>query len=331
MIKEKAQKSTALISTKTGGKGGQEKLPSALHPVLDEMTKSFDKIDRLSRKTGRELVRAWYDVGKRVAEVRRDESKYGACDVTRLAEELSARRGRNVRVDDLNEARVVTEIYTWSDVEKLFARAEKANTQLAWSHFSRGLALLRKPKDAALRKKFEAQLIAEDLTVEQLCDMIRDHRKKTGAARSVRTRVSPKSAGAACRQIQKYHSEITKQLDGWDSSLFDWIGSEATPEELTDELLGELRETQSGVFALGKTVKEVGGKLEKAINRVEKVSACREERKEAGGKRKRKNVHEDEDVERDFDNIEVEDEDDDGIEVEVQSKGKKAGGGNQKH
>src|ERR1017187_6199526 len=69
-------------------KGGGEELPSVLNPILEEMTKSFEKIDSLTRKTGRELVRAWYNVGLRVAEVQRHESKYGAHAVIRLAEEL---------------------------------------------------------------------------------------------------------------------------------------------------------------------------------------------------------------------------------------------------
>jgi hypothetical protein len=159
MTKDKAQKSTALIPANAGRKGGQEELPSALHPVFDEMVKGFEKIDSLTHKAGYELVQAWYDVGLRVAEVQRHESKYGQHVTARLAAELSSRRGRTVHPDELNQAKAITDIYTWSDIEKLFARAEKRNAQLSWSHFSRGLSLLRKSRNKAFRKRCEAQLI----------------------------------------------------------------------------------------------------------------------------------------------------------------------------
>jgi hypothetical protein len=239
-----------------------------------------------------------------------------------------------VHPDELNQARVITDIYSWRDIEKLFARAEKYKSQLSWSHFSRGLSLLTKSKDTEFRKKCEAQLIAEDLTVEDLLQIIRNHRKKAGAPRSTRSchrQIPPKGPGAACKQIRKYGSEIANRLDGWDSSLFNWVTGEAVPEELTDELLEELRETQSDVCKLGKTCDEVGGKLEKAINRVERVSALREERKEeAGGNRRKMDSHEEEDVEVAWDgvdedtDIEVEPEED--VEVEGEDKTAKSEG-----
>ncbi len=322
MTKDKAQKSTALVPTNAGRKGGQEELPSDLHPVLDEMTKSFEKIDSLTHKTCRELVQVWYNVGLRVAEVQKHESTYGAYAVTRLAEELSARRGWTVRVDDLYQAGAVTGIYKWRDIENLFAKAEKANAQLSWGHFSRGLSLLKKSKNTAFRKKCEAQLIAEGMNVEDFCRLIRDFRNKSGAPRSGARRghsIIPRSAGAACKQIRKYGSEFANRLDGWDRSLFDWVIRDAAPEELSNELLEDLRETQSNVNELGKTCNEVGGKLEKAIKRVEKVSARREAPKgEAGGNRK-KDVHEEEDVEVEpEEDVEVEPEEDEDVDVEAE-------------
>jgi hypothetical protein len=228
-----------------------------------------------------------------------------------------------VHPDELNQARVITDIYSWRDIEKLFARAEKYKSQLSWSHFSRGLSLLTKSKDTEFRKECEAHLIAEDLTVEDLLTIIRDHRKKTGAPRSVRTRVLPKNPGAACRQIQKYKTEVTNQLAVWDSSLFDWVTREAAPEQLTDELLEQLEDTQAGISELDKSFKEVSEKLEKAINRVKRVSAFREEAKEeGGGTRKRRDVHEEEDVEREFDesdaDVEIEPDEDEDVDVEAE-------------
>jgi hypothetical protein len=317
MIKDKTKKSTALVPARAA-RGGQEKLPSALRPVLDGMAKSFAKIDSLTQKTSREVVLAWYEVGLRVAEVERDESKYGEHAVIRLAEELSARRGRTVRPDDLYQAKVVTNIYRRNDIEKLFARAEKANVQISWGHFSRGLSLLSKPEDTALRKRYEAQLIAEGMNVEDFCGLIRDDRKKSGAPRSgARRRPSciPKNAGAACRQIRCFGSHFADQLDAWDRSLFDWVIRNATPDELTDELLDELRETQTDVSKLGKMYEEVGGKLEEAIERVEKVLARREELKEEVGGKPRKGVHEEENVDVEVDEVEP-DEVDEGDEDE---------------
>jgi hypothetical protein len=161
------------------------------------------------------------------------------------------------------------------------------------------------------------------LTVEDLLTIIRDHRKKTGAPRSVRTRVLPKNPGAACRQIQKYKTEVTNQLAVWDSSLFDWVTREAAPEQLTDELLEQLEDTQAGISELDKSFKEVSEKLEKAINRVKRVSAFREEAKEeGGGTRKRRDVHEEEDVEREFDesdaDVEIEPDEDEDVDVEAE-------------
>jgi hypothetical protein len=331
MIKTKAKKSTALVPAGANGKGGQEELPSALHLILEEMAKRFAEIDSLTHKTCRELVRVWYDVGLRVAEVQKHEAKYGANAVNCLAEELSARRGRTVRDDELYQAKAVTDIYAWSYIEKLFAKADKANVEIFWGHFSRGLGLLKKLKDTAFRKKCEAQLIEEQMSVEDLCRVIRDFRNKSGAPRSGahrRPSISPRSAGAACKQIRKYSSEFADRLDGWDHSLFDWVTGEAAPEELSDELLEDLQETQSDVAEMGKTCEEVGGKLEKAIARVNKVMGQRKELAEAtGGKRTKKGSHEDEDVEvepSEDEDVEVEPSEDDDVEVEEPAAKKNA-------
>ncbi|MGA2617364.1 MAG: hypothetical protein ABSF26_07125 [Thermoguttaceae bacterium] len=333
MIKEKAKKSTALVPAGANGDGDHEELPTALHPVLDEMVKGFEKIDSLTHKTCRELVQAWYGMGLLTAKAQKNhENIYGQRVTARLAAELSARRGRTVHPDELNQAKAITDIYTWGDIKKLFASAEKRNAQLSWSHFSRGLSLLKKSKDTAFRKKCEAQLIAEDLTVEDLLQIIRDRRKETGAPRSVRRPVPPKSPGAACRQIQKYKTEVSNRLDGWDHSLFDWVTGEAAPEQLTDELLEQLEDTQADISELDETFKKVGGKLEEAIERIKKVSARRKARKEEAGGKRKKGVHEDEDVEAEWDEvdqdtgIEVEADESDDADVEVEDEGARAGG-----
>jgi hypothetical protein len=93
MITKNTQKSTSLVPARAG-RGGQEELPSVLHPVLDEMTKSFEKIDSLAHKAGYELMEAWYGMGLLTAKVQSHENKYGQHATARLAAELSARRGR---------------------------------------------------------------------------------------------------------------------------------------------------------------------------------------------------------------------------------------------
>jgi hypothetical protein len=169
------------------------------------------------------------------------------------------------------------------------------------------------------------------LTVEDLLTIIRDHRKRIDAPRSTRRghSIIPRSAGAACKQIRKYGSEIANRLDGWDRSLFDWVTREAAPEELSDALLEDLRETQSDVYELGKTCEEVGDKLDKAINRVEKVSAAREEAKEEGGGKRKKDVHEEEDADVEFEgDMGIEPEEDEDVDVEAEEAAAEAHKGN---
>lgn len=140
----------------------------------------------------------------------------------------------------------------------------------------------------------------------------------------------PRNVRAACKQISKYRIVVANQIDVWDGCLFEWV-STAAPDQLSDELLKELRQTQRDVVAVGKACEEVGDKLEQAIRRVKRVLALREDlKKEAGGKRK--DVHEEEAVEAEFeDHWDIEPEECEDVDVEAEEAAAEAHKANGKH
>jgi hypothetical protein len=319
---EMKTESTELVRAGAGKKGGQEVLPRVLLTILSELTKNFKKIDGVTRGTCRELVREWHAVGQQVSKVQEHDPKYGEHAVDRLAHELSVRRGRTVRSDELYQAKDVASIYARRDIEKLFDKAEKANVQIYWGHFARGLSLLRKHNDTEFRKKCEAKLIAEGMNVEDFCRYIRDYRSRRGAPRSgVRRRnaIVPKNANAACRQIHIYGEEFANRMDGWDQVLFDFV-RQATPEHCTDELLEHLIQTQDDIAELGKNCEAVSTKFETAISRVRRVIDRRAEI--SGAKAVKRTVHENEDIEVEYDDSDIEVED---VSKHHESNGKSDG------
>lgn len=323
MAKKKVKKatSTALVPAKAASSVAE--MTPTLQRIYGQMQECLTEIDGLTHKAHREIIHGWYHLGELAAEVHKS-SKVGDGAIQKLADALGVARGKPVHSEQLNQAETITQIYSWAEIDKLLTKASEANVQIAWNHFAQGFALLKKKSDERTRHKYEAQLVAEALTVEQLTRLIRDLRHQRGETRggTGRTRVSPKSPGAACRQIHKVGQEVQGLTEGWDESLFDWVGKKAAPEEMTPELLEDLQETQNDVFELGKTCETVTTKIEKAIKRVKKILDQKDELAQAaGGKRKKKGVHEDEDVEEEIDasddDVEVEEED---VEVEEAHK-----------
>jgi hypothetical protein len=321
MTNKTAQKSTALIPVGTNGTNGQEEPRSAPRPLITKVDKRLAEIDRLTHELCLAVARAMYAVGLLMLRNRVEDGEHA---LDNLATRLSERRGRTVRADELYYAGVVTSIYRWREIEELFTQAARANARLTWDHFSRGLSLLGKFEDTAFRKKCEGRLIAEDLSVEALCRVIDEYHNepnepRSGAGRRPRT---PRNAVVACRQISTFCHEIAARLAGWEQSLFDWI-AEAAPDDLTDELLGELRLTQSSVSAFRKTLEELLDKLKNAIARVKRVLKLREERQQEPAGKKLKD-HEEEDVEKEWDgfdedaDIDVEEDEEDETEEDVE-------------
>jgi hypothetical protein len=148
-------------------------------------------------------------------------------------------------------------------------------------------------------------------------DTMKTHQTAAASSKSGTRRPSimPRNVRTACKQVSKYRIAIANQIDVWDRSLFDWV-AEAAPEKLTGDLLKELRQTRREVVASVKACEEFGGKLERAIHRVKRVLALREELRAAGSKRR--DVHEPEAVEREWDDLqdeEIEVEEDEDVEV----------------
>ena len=78
-----------------------------------------------------------------------------------------------------------------------------------------------------------------------------------------RRSIVPRNVSRACKEIRAFSNLFGNQLRAWDRSLFDPI-TEASPEELTDELLKELRHTHRDVVALRKACEEIADKLVRA-------------------------------------------------------------------
>lgn len=121
----------------------------------------------------------------------------------------------------------------------------------------------------------------------------------------------PREASRAIKQIRTFAKVFADQMDAWDRSLFRWV-ADATPEELTGELLEQLLGAQRDVSELRNACMEISDKLERCINRVKRVLTLRQERRQGGGRKLA--VHESEDVEIAFDPYKADE--DAGIKVE---------------
>lgn len=206
-----------------------------------------------------------YRIGKYVADVMGDERRYGERAMDTLAEAL----GPHVSEAKLWDCRRLATNFSEAQLTKLLKQTLPSGGKISYSH----LVLLAglKPDD---RKTMTHRVFKEDLSYDELTAIVQ---KKLGRRSSGgRKPKEPKTVAAGLRQIDKFTGEIHKRIELWDKSIFQRL-SEVSPDEINDDLLGEITASEASVSSLlhdaellSKKFAEIKSRASKILGKVEK-------------------------------------------------------------
>lgn len=251
--------------------GTKLKVRSEENDVLSGMTPALQQVYEDIRKLTLEGVRndVWinYSIGLKVTRVDNGgESKYGKAAVPRLAAALG------YHASTLYECASIVQAWNKAELTALLKEAQDKGMMLTYSHLS-NLASIKAPK---ARERLTNKVIAEQLTVRELFDMIRSNATRRDPGKAGRKPNMPRSPKAGLSQMTSVVHRVRNYQEVWEKAIFEGI-TETPPNELSEETLESLIEAEKEWKALGEMSDREAKLCRQTINRVKGVLSERED------------------------------------------------------
>lgn len=251
--------------------GTKLKVRSEENEVLAGMPPALQQIYEDIRKLTLEGVRndVWinYSIGLKVTRVDNGgESKYGKAAVPRLAAALG------FHASTLYECASIVQAWNKAELTTLLKDAQDKGMMLTYSHLS-NLASIKAPK---ARERMTNKVIAEQLTVRELFDLIRSNATRRDPGKAGRKPNMPRSPKAGLSQMLSVVHRVRNYQDVWEKSIFDGI-TETPPNELSDDTIESLVAVEKEWKALSDMADRETKLIRQTINRVKGILSDREE------------------------------------------------------
>ena len=205
--------------------------------VLGTMTADLQKVAlKLADRQGKQAVSAiayHYDFGALVAQVKKDEVRYGSRALDQLIEFLNLTEGRKY----LAMLEKFATVFTRDEALAQAGTARSDGKSLELMHF---LELSKVPK-ASDRSKWFKIVRAENLSANALQQRLAAELPRAASAGSTRPPSVPNSPVAGLQKLYSQGNKFANYLDALEEQIFPTLGNEK-PSDALVETLSESRE-----------------------------------------------------------------------------------------
>lgn len=245
----------------------------ALEKMNSNLRTKFVKLERSVNDLRADNLRYYYQIGQICEEIRSNPDKYQGTDGTaglKLVEMALSTQARTLRkaaafARDIDEEEL-EELISWYHTD--------TNFQLNWGHISFLLTLDSREK----RSQYAEIAIEEMLDPPALHARIK---RQTGRAGGHgRTHQMPATVAAQIRQMHKMAKDwMGKHTNIWNGEQESVFGNimNITPEDVTDEMIELLTETESLLNEISDAATENNRKAARALEHLRGIVAARSE------------------------------------------------------
>lgn len=244
---------------------------AAVDQMNSKLRRKFTQIEKKVNDLRAENLRFYHKIGEVVLDIKQHPEEYVGHDGTpgiKLIEEALSTQARTLR-----KAASFAETYSNEELDELISMYNtQTNFQLHWGHVSFLLTLPAKEQ----RVKYAMEAVEKMWDPSALHDAIK--RRTSRGAGHGRGHEMPATVAAQVRQIKKITDQWVKKnanvWNGEDKNVFENVMNHP-PEEMTDELLADLREVKELFTDLIEGVASSDKQLDRVIEHVNGVLEAR--------------------------------------------------------
>lgn len=229
-----------------------------------------DFIQQQQQRQNMGVIKIGYQIGQKIHNVMSDQDSYG--QDAEAVKQLASYTG--VSRDTLYAYRGVVNAYPdWKEFEAIVSEPLKDGNTMTLTHM---VAVSRIAKDAD-RKKLLKRIKNESMTANEAhmeaTSQFEARNKRSGGRKPSK----PTSAQACYQQIRNEAQRMNNRFDLTWMEIFDEVDS-VSPDKLDPELKKKAEESLSEIDKLEQFIMQARPRLEKNIQRIEKVVAEREQK-----------------------------------------------------